>query len=370
MSESVSRTGITDLPLQTGSVPRWLFNRMVKLAGAISDVMVRECGSKEYLRQLADPFWFQAFSCVLGFDQLSSGSTTVTCGALKRSLEGRKDLLMVGGKGRASLRTPEEIVFHADLCDLSEEQQGRLVYVSRMCAKVDSAAIQDGHSLYHHALIFDPDGNWTVVQQGMCDPSGYARRYQWNSGSVHRFVEEPHTAIVGRRTDEALDMTAPDSGESRKVAVDLVCDGVQHLEKDILLVARGQSTLDEWCGLRPMKLHMPRTVNWKALRAAYEVQPSDYEELLAIRGLGPSAVRALALTGELVHGAEPSWRDPVRFSFSVGGKDGVPYPADRKGMGRTVECLERGVAEAKIKKREKLEAVQRLQSLIPPDEER
>lgn len=367
MSESVSRTGITDLPLHNGSAPRWLFNRMVKLAGAISDVMLIEVGSEEYLRRLADPFWFQAFSCVLGFDQHSSGSTTVTCGALKKALEGRKDMVMVGGKGKVSLRTPEEIALHSDLCDLSEEHQERLVYASRMCAKVDSAAVQDGHRLYHHALAFDREGNWTVVQQGMCDASAYARRYQWNSGSLCRFVEEPHTAILGRRADEALDMTASDSGESRKVAVDLVCDGVQHLEKDILIVARGQSTLDEWCGMRPMKLHMPRTVNWRALRAAYEVQPSDYEELLAIRGVGPSAVRALALTGELVYGAAPSWRDPVNFSFEVGGRDGVPYPADQKAICRTIEHLEQGVAEAKIKRKERLEAVQRLRALIPPD---
>lgn len=366
----MSRTGITDLPLHNGSAPRWLFHRMVKLAGAISDVMLLECGSEEYLRRLADPFWFQAFSCVLGFDWHSSGTTTVTCGALKKALEGRKDLVVVGGKGRVSLQTPEEIAFHADLCDMSEEEQERLVYVSRMCAKIDNAAIQDGHKLYHHALAFDAGGNWTVVQQGMSDTSGYARRYQWNSGAVRRFVEEPHTAILGSRVEGALDMTADRSGESRKVAVDLVRDGVEHVEKDILLVAKGQSTLDEWCGERPLKLHMPRTVNWKALRMAYEFQPKDYEELLAIRGVGPSAVRALALTGELIYGAEPSWKDPVKFSFAVGGKDGVPYPVDRRAMDQTIDYLVQGVEEAKIKKREKLEAVGRLRVLVPPDLER
>jgi hypothetical protein len=366
----MSRTGITDLPLHNGSAPRWLFNRMVKLAGAISDVMLLERGSEEYLRRLADPFWFQAFSCVLGFDWHSSGTTTVTCGALKKAMEGRKDLVVVGGKGKVSLKTPEEIAFQADLCDISEEEQERLVYISRMCAKVDSAAIQDGHRLYHHALVFDGDGNWTVVQQGMSDASGYARRYQWNSGAVREFVEEPHTAILGSRVDGTLDMTADRSNESRKVAVDLVRDGVQHVERDILLVAEGQSTLDEWCGERPLKLHMPRTVNWRALKKAYEFQPTDYEELLAIRGVGPSAVRALALTGELIYGAEPSWKDPVKFSFAVGGKDGVPYPVDRRAMDQAIGYLEQGVEEAKIKKREKLEAMQRLRALVPPDLER
>ncbi len=365
----MARTGISDLPLHSGTTPRWLFNRMVKLAGAISDVMLLECGSEEYLRRLADPFWFQAFSCVLGFDWHSSGTTTVTCGALKKALQDRKDLVLVGGKGKVSLRTPEEIAFHADLNDLSEEHQERLVYVSRLCAKVDNAAIQDGHKLYHHALLFDEHGNWTVVQQGMSDRSGYARRYQWSSCDLQGFVEEPHTGILGSRVDETLDMTAPISQESRKVAVDLVNDGVGKLEKDILRVTKGQTTLDEWCGMKPLKLDMPRTVNWRALKRAYEFQPTDYEELLAIRGVGPSAVRALALTGELIYGAGPSWSDPVKYSFAVGGKDGVPFPVDRRAMDQTIAFLKQGVDEAKLKKREKLEAVQRLRALVPEDVE-
>jgi hypothetical protein len=367
VKRDMPRVGITDLPLHNGSAPRWLFHRMVKLAGAITDVMVLECGSEEYLRRLADPFWFQAFSCVLGFDWHSSGTTTVTCGALKKALEGRKDLTVVGGKGKVSLRTPDEIAEVADLNNISEDDQARLLYVSRMCAKVDSAAIQDGHKLYHHALMFDDRTNWTVIQQGMSDQTGYARRYQWNSGHVSQFVEEPHTAILGNRAESALDMTADVSSDSRKVAVDLVNDGIEHLQKDILLVNRGQTTIDEWCGLKPLKLHMPRTVNWRALRNAYEFQPSNYEELLAIRGVGPSAVRALALTGELVYGSSPSWKDPVKFSFAVGGKDGVPFPVDRRAMDRTIQFLKEGVEEAKIKKREKLEAVQRLRSLVPAD---
>ena len=361
------RTGISDLPLHTGAAPRWLFNRMVKLAKAISDVMLLECGSEEYLRRLADPFWFQAFSCVLGFDWHSSGTTTVTCGALKKAMDGRKDLVVVGGKGKVSLRTPDEIAFHADLNDMSEDSQRRLVYVSRMCAKVDNAAIQDGHRLYHHALVFDEHTNWTVIQQGMSDRSGYARRYQWSSQDLRGFVEEPHTCILGDRVEHSLDMTAHLSEGSRKVAVDLVNDGVEHVERDILRVGRTQSTLDEWCGLKPLKLDMPRSVNWKALRDAYEFQPANYEELLAIRGVGPSAVRALALTGELIYGTGPSWNDPVKFSFAVGGKDGVPFPVDRRAMDQTIDFILRGVEEAKLKKRERLEAMQRLRALVPPD---
>lgn len=362
-----ARTGITDLPLHNGTAPRWLFHRMTKLAGAIADLVIEEKGTEELLRRLADPFWFQAFSCVLGFDWHSSGTTTVTCGAVRKALEGRKDVVMVGGKGRVSLRTPDQIAEVADLNDLSEEHQAALVYASRMCAKVDNAAVQDGHRLYHHALAFDDKGHWTVVQQGMSDRTGYARRYQWSSAIAGRFVEEPHTAILGSPVDETLDMTAGESLGSRKVAVDLVNDGIDHLRRDIVVVAKGQTTLDEWAGRKVKKLHMPPTVNWAALRKAYEFQPRDYEELLAVRGVGPSAVRALALAGELVYGSSPSWKDPVKFSFAVGGKDGVPYPVDRRAMDQTIHYLRAGVEEAKLKKREKLEAVQRLRAFVPPD---
>ena len=361
------RTGITDLPLHNGTAPRWLFTRMTKLAGAISDVMLIELGSEEYLKRLADPFWFQAFSCVLGFDWHSSGTTTVTCGALKKAMDGRKELIVVGGKGKVSLHTPDEIRSHAEMNDMSEDSEAQLVYVSRMCAKVDNAAIQDGHKLYHHAVVFDQDGHWTVIQQGMCDLTGYARRYQWSSAGLRSFVEEPHTAILGPKMPEALDMTARMSMTSRKVSVDLVNDGIRHIEHDVLLVQKGQTTIDEWCGEHPLKLSMPRTINWRALRGAYDVQPENYEKLLAIRGVGPSAVRALALVGELVYGVEPSWRDPVKYSFTVGGKDGVPYPVDRITMDRSIEYLCQGVEEAKIKKREKLEALQRLRCYVPPD---
>ena len=251
---------------------------MTKLAGAISDVMLLELGSEEYLKRLADPFWFQAFSCVLGFDWHSSGTTTVTCGALKKAMDGRKDLIVVGGKGKVSLHTPDEIRSHAEMNDMSEDSEAQLVYVSRMCAKVDNAAIQDGHKLYHHAMIFDQNGHWTVIQQGMCDLTGYARRYQWSSAGLRSFVEEPHTAILGPKMPEALDMTANMSLTSRKVCVDLVNDGIRRVEHDVLLVQKGQTTIDEWCGEHPLKLSMPRTINWRALRGAYDVQPENYEE--------------------------------------------------------------------------------------------
>jgi len=338
---------------------------MAKLASGISEVVIDEAGTEQYLRWLADPFWFQAFTGVLGFDPRSSGTTTVTCGALKKALEGRKDMVMVGGKGRVSLRTPERISEIADLNDLSEDHEAELIYASRMCAKVDNAAVQDGHRLYHHALAFDEKGNWTVIQQGMCETSGYARRYQWSSASAGRFVEEPHTAILGARAEEALDMTSARSDGSRRAAVDLVNDGVDRIRRSVVVVSKGQTTIDEWAGGSVKKLHMPRTVNWAGLRKAFELQPQDYEELLAVRGVGPSAVRALALTGELFYGCAPSWTDPVRFSFALGGRTGVPFPSDRRAMERTVELLTAGIERTALKKREKKDAILRLKAFMP-----
>lgn len=356
---------ITDLQLHNGTVPRWLFNRMVKLAGPISSAAIDGLGTERFLRLLADPFWFQALSASLGFDPCSSGTTTVTCGALRNALRDRKDIAVVGGKGRLSLRTPEQIAEMADLNDLSEDMEARLVYASRMCAKVDNAAVQDGYRLYHHALMFDDLGNWTVVQQGMLENGRLARRYQWSSGTAGKFVEEPHTAILGAEAAGALDMTASASGDSRKVAVDLVNDGIEHVRSEVVVLTKGQTTIDEWAGGSVKKLYMPRTVNWAGLQKAYEHQPRDYEELLAVRGVGASAVRALALSGELLYDCSPSWKDPVKYSFAVGGSR-APMPTDRSLDG-AAELIEEGIWTARLRKREKVETIQRLRSMLPPE---
>ena len=340
---------------------------MVKLASAISDAVILERGTDELLRRLSDPFWFQAFSCVLGFDWHSSGTTTVTCGALKEALSGRDDLAVAGGKGRRSRDAPLDIESWCERHGSSGAEGSRLAYASRMSAKVDSAALQDGHDLYHHAFIFDARGNWAVVQQGMNEATGYARRYHWYSGRLARFVEEPHSAILGSRVDAVLDMTSAASERSRKVSVDLVNDGVERLRRQVANVPKGQSTLSEWAGEKVIRLSMPRSINWDALRQAYEFRPADYESLLSTKGIGPATVRALALIGELVYGAEPSWRDPVKFSFAVGGKDGVPYPVDRRAMDESIHLLAGGVEEAKVERREKLDAIQRLRRFVPAD---
>ena len=367
MFSDVPRTGFADLPLHGGNAPRWLFTRMVKLAVAISDVIVIEYGTEEFLRRLSDPFWFQAFSCVLGFDWHSSGTTTVTCGALRQALNDSDILGVAGGKGKASRGAPADIESWSSEHIPSTDVQDRLVYASKMSAKVDSAALQDGHKLYHHSFVFDSKGNWTVIQQGMNDETGFARRYHWHSKEVHSFVEEPHAAILGTKVPGVLDMTSRKSEKSRAVSVDLVNDGVDRLQRQVTTAAGGQSTLSEWNGEKVVRLSMPRSINWNGLRTVYEFHPIDYEQLISLRGVGSSTVRALALIGELIYGIEPSWRDPVKFSFTVGGKDGVPYPVDRKAMDKSIQVLKEGVEEAKLGKSDKLEAVQRLRRFVPKD---
>lgn len=369
------RTGYAELPLHGGSAPRWLFKRMAKLAEGISEVIVLEYDEKELLRRLSDPFWFQAFSCVLGFDWHSSGTTTVTCGALKTALDPEKHGIMVaGGKGNASRKAPSEIVKGCDVLGLSSQKSDELVYSSKLSAKVDNTAIQDSYQLYHHVLVFTEKGNWCVIQQGINNQSGYARRYHWLSENVDNFVFEPHDAIVGeRQKGKTLDMTSLDSEEVQKISVDLIRDSPKKL-KGIMESLRkpGQSSLSSW-GLEISELPptsslvMPKRINWNFVRGAYEFQPKDYEELLSIKGIGPRTVRALALVSELVYGESPSWKDPVKFSFAVGGKDGVPYPVDRKVMDESVDIIRHGIKEAKVGKKEKLSALKRLSDFVPPD---
>lgn len=361
------RSGVSELPLHGGDAPRWLFTRMVKLASAITEIVVDEYGSQELIRRMADPFWFQAYSCVLGFDWHSSGTTTVTCGAMKVAMQSHPEIGVAGGKGAVSRQAPSEISSFAEVNGMSGTKEKRLRYCSRMSAKVDSAALQDGHQLYHHVMIFDRQGNWAVVQQGMSASTGYARRYQWRSDGLAHFVEEPHTGLIGTRANDVLDMTSNESACARAASVDLVRDGIEHLERQVVVVEKGQSTLSEWMGENPIKLHMPRDINWTTLRHAYEFQPRNYEELISLEGIGPSTVRALALISELMHGTKASWKDPVKYSFAVGGKDGVPYPVDREAMDHSIELLNTGIEESRISNREKLDAIGRLRRLVPPD---
>ena len=368
----MTRTGIADLPLHPGKAPRWLFGRMVSLAEAILTVSVDEVGERETLRRFSDPFWFQAFSCVLGFDWHSSGTTTVTCGAVKEALRDIDlGIFVAGGKGSASRKVPADIESACETNSICSDAEYAVRRASKMSAKVDSAALQDGHRLYHHVILFDRRGGWTVVQQGMNDESGYARRYHWSSDTLIKFDEAPHSSILGQRVPKVLDLTSADSRGSREVSCDLAKENPRRTRETVMAAARGeQRSILEWSPegeTVPAVLSMPRTINWTVLRRCYEVQPRDFEELLGIEGVGPSTVRALAFAAEIIYGKEPSWKDPVKFSFAVGGKDGVPFPVDRRAMDEAVVILRRGAEEAKLGDRERLSAIQRLRRFVPTD---
>lgn len=359
------RTGVSDLPLHGGKAPAWLFRRMVPLARHITEAIVDEYSQGEFLNRVSDPFWFQAFGCVLGFDWHSSGLSTTVTGALKEALrDSQTGLAVCGGKGRASRKAPGEIVSGAEGLSLSQRGVDGLVHASRLSAKVDNTALQDGYQLYHHCFIFSERGDWTVVQQGMNPGNRYARRYHWLSRDVKSFVNEPHGGIVcDRREEDVLNMVSGDSAEARKASVDLVRDNPARFSRFLT----GQSTLEDFGHLR--RLHMPRSHyiirmdkrNLESLQRAYEIQPGDYEALLGIPGIGPKSVRALALIADLVYGRPASWKDPVRFSFAHGGKDGVPYPVDRGTMDRSAEVLRTGIEQARLGSRERLDALKRLE---------
>lgn len=370
----MKRTGFAELPLHYGACPPWLFKRMVRLSGAIAAAIISEFSRDEFFRRLADPFFFQSLGCVLGFDFHSSGLTTTVCGALKESLKPEDTGIAVcGGKGKASKRTPVEIERLAGVFSISTSKIEELKYASRMAAKVDNACVQDGYQLYHHCFFLSEDGKWVVVQQGMNEGDGYARRYHWLSDGVKSFVEEPHSGIAGDRREEVvLDMTARESREARKTSVDLAREKPRHLLH--YLREAEQRSLDEYFERSPQvaKLVMPvkHTIaeltehTMAALKRVYEIQPRDYEELVSIQGVGPKVIRSLALISDLIYGKPPSWRDPVKFAFCVGGKDSVPYPIDRRHYDEVTGILGQAIEESKIGREEKIKALKRLSDFL------
>jgi len=368
----LKRTGFAELPLHYGKAPPWLVERMIKLAKGITAVIIDEYGRDVFLRRISDPYWFQALGCVLGYDWHSSGVTTVVTGVLK-SASNPEDLglAVCGGKGKASMQTPNEIMKVGEALDLSTDKISDLQYASKMSAKVDNTAIQAGCPLYHHAFFIAEDGKWAVIQQGMSVKDKTARRYHWLSENVREFVVEPHNAIVGDRKREiTLDMTSRTSEAARRTSVDVAKEEPKKVAKMLMSIRPVyQRSLREWIPQASEKeakdyvadfLSMPVTVNWKALRKAYEFQPRDYEGLLKIRGIGPSTVRGLALISDLVYGEKPSWKDPVKYSFCVGGKDGVPFPVDRGAYDEIIRILGNAVKQAKVGEKERINAIKRL----------
>jgi len=357
----LKRTGTAVLPLHGGRAPAWLFQRMTALAGEIIEYMVIELGAAEILARFSDPRWFQAFGCLLGFDWHSSGLTTTTCGAVKEALRVRPHLglFAAGGKGAVSRRTPQEIEAWTEKAGIRVDP-GELVRASRLAARVDNNALQDGYQLYHHFFLFTSRGEWAVVQQGMNEAEATARRYHWLSSQAGDMVEEPHTAICSARKGLALDLTAKKSRSSREVMPQLAAErpGVllRELErmKELSLPRRHTLYLRD---IDPRYIH-------KALLETYERPPSDFLDLLERPGVGAKTLRALALVAELVHGTELSWEDPAVFSFAHGGKDGYPFPVDRKTYDASIEIMADAVRRSQLGPAEKGDALRRLQAYL------
>ncbi|RMG54180.1 MAG: DUF763 domain-containing protein [Gammaproteobacteria bacterium] len=355
------RTGTARLPLHGGRAPRWLFERMVRLAREIVLHMAAEHEPAELLRRLSDPWWFQALGCVLGFDWHSSGVTTTTCGALKegiKGLEGELGLFVCGGKGAASRRTPGEI---EQWCEQTGLDADALVRSSRLSAKVDNTAVQDSYQLYHHSFLFLADGRWAVIQQGMRDVDGTARRYHWLGEGVESFVEEPHAAVCCDRRAPALNLVASDSAAARDCITGLAVDAQRETLK--LVERLPELRLPNRHPVRPEDIN-PRYLK-KVLLKTWEQPPEDFAALLGVPGLGPKSLRALALVAELIYGTPASTRDPARFSFAHGGKDGTPYPVDRQTYEQTIVVLHDAVRRAGVPDRERVAALRRLGRFLP-----
>lgn len=357
------KTGSADLPLHYGKAPAWLFQRMVKLARAVTVAIVEDHGTEDVLRRLSDPLWFQSFGCLLGFDWHSSGLTTTVCGAMKEGLkevQTELGLFVAGGKGATSRKTPGEIEQVAEVMgrDLSS-----LVYASRMAAKVDSAALQDGYQLYQHNFFFTSNGRWAVVQQGMNADTRYARRYHWLGEKLQDFVCEPHNAIAAERQEtEVLNLVAGEGDANRRAISFLATE--EHPDKVVKEVDRLRHIeLPPRHHIVTLEDISLKHLN-KVLLSTYEQKPQGFEALLSLKGVGARTLRALSLAAEIIYGAPASIRDPAVYSFAHGGKDGHPYPVDRRTYDETIAYLETSIRRAKVGQQDKVEALHRLQRLL------
>jgi hypothetical protein len=351
----MKRSGVADLPLHGGHIPPWLAERMTLLGTALSESVLYHYGAPELLSRLSDPFWFQALGCVMGMDWHSSGITTAVMGALKRGLNPRAHELGIyvcGGRGKHSRKTPDELHAIGNRAGLDGEKLAR---TSRLTAKIDNNAIADGFQLYLHSFVVSKSGEWTVVQQGMNDATGLARRYHWHSASVRDFTSEPHTGIVG---DSVLE------GE----IMNLVDHRATPAQKTLLEMAQEdpERTLRE-----ARKLTMPahhdvrkKDVDLKRLGAvlavAHERELRDFANLLLLENLGPRTLQSMALIAEVVHGTPTRFADPARFSFALGGKDGHPFPVPLKTYDESLAVLRRALRQAKVGHSEKLDGFGRL----------
>lgn len=373
------KTGIATFTLDYGRCPAWLFERMRRLSKIIATAIIEEFGTEEFLRRLADPVWFQSFGTVLAFDWNASGLTTTTLAALKEGLgEVQKDygIFICGGKGKTSKKTPGEINYWAN--NFFEQSTGQnLIQLSRLTAKIDSALIQDGFQIYHHNFIFDRNLNFTVIQQGMNPAVLKARRYHWFGKAPRmiekekRLIEAPHSGIASQiKLKNVLNLTASVSRRNREISLELV-SSPKTLLADLKILKEKSTGQPLFKSLnlynREFKTHpvMAEKFNWdspylkKSLEKVSIIKPGSFKELLLIRGVGAKTIRSLSLVAEIIYGAKPSYEDPARYSFAHGGKDGTPYPVNRKIYDRTLNVLERALLKSRLYFKEKDEALKR-----------
>lgn len=376
--------GVATFTLDYGKCPRWLYERMVRLGREMVVVIIDEYGPDEFVKRIADPVWFQSLGTVLAFDWNASGLTTILTAALKEAVRGHEKQLGIficGGKGKTSRKTPDEIKEWGGRLALPGQGVENLVYNSKMAAKVDSALIQDGFQIYHHSFMFSRNGSWAVVQQGMNTSNQTARRYHWYSQKVTDLVCEPHSGIISQVRVPALDLTAKNSGETRKVSAELVRGSYSNLMKDIQIIRKHSSSLSRMVSLksgeagatflhlenREFKTHPVLGEDFskssyleKILAKVCDRKPENYEKLLSLEGVGPKTMRALSLVSEVVYGAKPSYEDPARYSFAHGGKDATPYPVDRATYDNSIEFFGRLVQKTKLPLHEKKKILAKL----------
>ncbi len=359
----MKRSGFADLPLHNGRVPPWLAQRMEKLGSAIVESVVHAYGTSAFLSRLSDPFWFQALGSVMGMDWHSSGITTSVMAALKRGLNPKSrelGIYICGGRGKQSRRTPDELRERADQHSLD---RGALVRASRLTAKIDNNAINDGFQIYLHNFVVTATGEWAVVQQGMNADTGLARRYHWHSANVRDFICEPHSAIVGESEGEILNLVDRRATPAQEALLEIAREKPERTLQELR-----QLTMPSHHDVRARDVDLKRL--GAVLAVSYERQLRDFASLLLVENLGPRTLQTLALVAEVVHGASSRFSDPARFSFALGGKDGHPFPVPLKTYDESLAVLWRALDAAKLDRSEKLDGLRRLEQLVRTVEQR
>jgi hypothetical protein len=351
------KSGYADLPLHYGKVPQWLATRMSSLGGAIAESIVMEYGKSALLQRLSDPFWFQSLGCVLGMDWHSSGITTSVMGALKKSINQRSaelGIYICGGKGRHSINTPNELFRIATKTGLDGN---KLAQASRLSARVDNNALQDGFQLYQHSFIVSDEGEWAVVQQGMNTKNRMARRYHWHSPNVRSFTEEPHQFIYGQNQGIILNLTDRAASPTKTGMLDLLKENPDRILQEIKIL-----NMPSRHDVRKEDINLKRLGAVLALAQTIEV--NDIETLLLLEGAGPRTIQSLVLVSEIIHGTPSRFTDPARFSFAHGGKDGHPFPVPLKVYDESIHIMENAVQKARINEKEKSHALRNLSKVV------